>query len=165
MLDFVLIALAIVLMIGALVLIPLGIPGLWIMLAVLAVATLLGEVPVWLLALLLAAGASAELLEYVMVQRMSARYGGSRRAFWGALAGGITGVLIGVPVPVVGSLIGGVIGSFIGAAVMAYLETRRLRDAARVGWGAVLGLAASAAFKTALGIVILIVGTAALVWR
>lgn len=165
MLDYVLIALAILAMAGALLLIPVGIPGLWIMLGVLAVATVLGEVPVWLLAVLLAAGVTAEVLEYALVKRMSARYGGSNRAFWGALLGGLVGVFVGVPVPVVGSLIGGVLGSFAGATGVAYFESRKVKDAARVGWGAVLGLATSAAFKTALGIVILVVGTTALLWR
>ena len=31
------------------------------------------------------------------------RYGGSKRAGWGALAGGLIGAVVGVPVPIIGS--------------------------------------------------------------
>jgi len=42
------------------------------------------------------------------------------------------------------------------------VETRAAGSAARVGWGAVLGRAVSVALKSAVGIVILVVGGAAL---
>jgi hypothetical protein len=82
------------------------------------------------------------------------RYGGSHRAGWGALLGGLVGAVVGVPVPLIGSVIGGFIGSFAGAAVFEYTRVRRTGAAAGAGWGAVLGRAAAAAAKMALGIVI-----------
>ena len=82
------------------------------------------------------------------------RYGGSNRAGWGALVGGLTGAVVGVPVPVIGSVIGGFVGAFVGAALFEYTRARRSDVAARAGWGAVLGRAAAAAVKMAIGVVL-----------
>ncbi len=160
-----LIAAAFAIMAGALLLIPLGVPGLWIMIGVLAVAALLGEVSWALIAALVLLAGFAELLEFLVVKRFSSRYGGSNRAFWGAILGGFAGVFVGVPVPVLGPVIAGVLGSFVGAAIVALWETRRPGHAARVGWGVVLGRAFAAAIKTATGVAILAAGITALVFR
>src|SRR5438046_509471 len=80
------------------------------------------------------------------------RYGGSRRAGWGALVGGLVGAAIGVPVPIVGSVIGAFVGSFAGAALFEYTRSARAGVAVSAGWGAVLGRAAAAAVKIALGL-------------
>lgn len=153
---------AVVLMGAALLLVPLGLPGTWIMLAVVAAGAVAGEVG-WAtvvgLGLLLAA---AEAAEFFLVKAAAERHGGSPSAFWGAVAGGILGVVVGAPVPVVGSLVAGVAGTFVGAFAVSLWRTRKARSAARVGWGAVLGRAASAAVKTAAGIVVLVVGAGAL---
>lgn len=156
---------AFVVMAGALLLIPLGVPGLWIMIAVLAVAAWLGEVSWPLIVALVLLAAFAELLEFLIVKRFSSRYGGSDRAFWGAIVGGFAGIFVGVPIPVVGPVIAGVLGSFVGAAAVALWETRRPGHAARVGWGAVLGRAFAAAVKTAAGVAILAAGITALILR
>ena len=162
-----LLALAIVGMIVALVLIPLGLPGLWIMIGILAVATFADEVSPIILVLLVVVALLAELAEWAIVARTSARWGGSRKAFWGAIAGGLVGILVGLPVPlpILGPLIAGLLGTFVGAAAVTLWETRALRSAGRVGCGAVLGRAFAAATKTAAGVVILVTGVAALILR
>lgn len=133
--------LALAIMAIALILIPIGVPGTWIMIAVLAVATYFGEVGVAVLAGLTAIAAAAEVIEFFLVRSLSTRYGGSSRAFWGALIGGVVGVLVGVPVPVIGSIIAGVLGSFLGAAAVTIWETRQIGQATRVGWGVKIGRA------------------------
>lgn len=149
---------AVVVMTGGLLVIPLGVPGLWVMVAALVAAVLLGAPVGWGTVLALAVVAAvAELAEFVAVKVASDRYGGSNRAFWGAIAGGIVGVLVGTPVPVVGSLVGLLVGTFGGAVAVACLDSRDAGDAVRVGWGAVLGRAAAAAAKTAAGLAILAV--------
>lgn len=145
-----------------LVLVPLGLPGTWLMLLVVATGAVAGEVGLWTLAGLLLLVAAAETAEFFMVKALSERYGGSNRAFWGALAGGLIGVVVGAPVPVAGSLVAGVLGTFAGATAVAFWETREARSAARVGWGAVLGRAGAAAVKVAAGVVVLAVGGTAL---
>jgi uncharacterized protein len=154
--------LGIVIMVVALMLTPLGVPGLWIMVAVLAGGVWLGEVGWLILGFCVVVAAAAELIEYAILDRMNVRYGGSRLAFWGAIAGGIAGVLIGLPVPIVGSVIAGFIGSFAGAAAATLYQTRHVESAARVGWGTLLGRMWAAGAKVAAGFVILVVGSAAL---
>jgi uncharacterized protein YqgC (DUF456 family) len=66
--------------------------------------------------------------------------------------------MIGVPVAIIGSVIGAFIGSFLGAALFEYSYSRHAGVATRAGWGAVLGRAAGAAVKIALGVVIAVVG-------
>lgn len=158
----VLAVLGIAAMFVCLLLVPLGIPGVWLMLGVLAVGAITGEVDPALLAALVGVAALAEAGEYLLVKRLSGRYGGSSRAFWGAILGGIAGAVMGVPLPLAGSLAGAFLGSFAGALLVALWETRRLREAARVGWGAVLGRVGATALKTAAGLGILIAGGVAL---
>lgn len=149
----------------ALVLIPLGLPGTWIMIAVLAAATYVGEIGLGVLVVLTVIAVAAELVEYLLVRSLSARYGGTRLAFWGALIGGLVGVLLGAPVPVLGSVVAGVLGSFLGAAAATLWETRRIAHATRVGWAVVLARILAVAAKMAAGIVILVSGATALLVR
>ena len=154
--------LAILVMVAALFATPLGLPGNWIMIAVLAAGAFFGRVgaPVLVSAALLAG--AAEVVEFMLVRRLSLQYGGSRKAFWGAIAGGVIGVILGFPVPVVGSIVAGFLGSFLGAGLVTLVETRKLDSARRVGWGVVLGRMWAAAVKTAAGVAILVLGAAAL---
>jgi hypothetical protein len=162
-----LLALAVVIMVIALLLIPLGLPGLWVMIGVLTLAVAGNEVSPWILLVLIVVAVLAELAEWAIVARTSARWGGSRKAFWGAIAGGLVGILLGLPVPlpILGPLLAGLLGTFAGAAAVTLWETRAMRSAGRVGCGAVLGRAFAAAAKTAAGVVILVAGAAALILR
>ena len=162
-----LLALAVVIMVVALLLIPLGLPGLWVMIVVLTLAVAGNEVSPWILLILIVVAVLAELAEWAIVARTSARWGGSRKAFWGAIAGGLAGILLGLPVPlpILGPLLAGLLGTFAGAAAVTLWETRAMRSAGRVGCGAVLGRAFAAAAKTAAGVVILVAGAAALILR
>jgi uncharacterized protein YqgC (DUF456 family) len=153
----------ILIMIVALFMIPLGLPGLWIMIAVAAVGAILGEVGVLTLLACLIIATIAELIEFFLVRRLTRQYGGSRKAFWGALVGGFVGVLVGTPIPIIGSVIAGILGSFAGAALVTYAETKELLAAHRVGWGAVIGRMLTAVAKTAAGIAILVIAAAGLI--
>lgn len=146
----------------ALFLTPLGIPGLWIMVGVLAIGAMLGDVGVLILLACLGLAFAAEILEFFIVQKLNVRYGGSRLAFWGAIFGGVIGVIVGMPIPVIGSLIAGFLGSFAGAMAATLYETKRFDSAARVGWGVLIGRMWAAATKVGAGIVIFVLGSAAL---
>src|SRR3954467_1486916 len=142
---------------AGLVLIPFGLPGLWlIVLAIIGYGWLsdFQTTSAWFLILVIALALGGELIEAWIGFRFAQRYGGSRRAGWGALVGGLAGAIVGVPIPVIGSVIGGFVRGFVGAAVFEYSNARRSDVAARAGWGAVLGRAAAAAIKLGLGIVI-----------
>lgn len=165
MLEQVVLVLGVVAMGGAFLLTPLGLPGNWIMLAVVGAGVLFGQVGPWLFGGLLLAAAAAEAGEYLLVRRYSRRYGASSTAFWGAVAGGLVGAVVGAPVPVAGSLVAGVVGTFVGAAAVELWSTHEVRAAGRVGWGALLGRVTAAAVKTAAGVAILVAGGAALLVR
>jgi uncharacterized protein YqgC (DUF456 family) len=143
-----------------LALIPLGLPGLWVMvLGVIGYGWLTSfrTIGVATIAIVLGLALVGEILEAWVGFGLARRYGGSSRAGWGALVGGIVGAVIGVPVPIIGSVIGAFVGAFAGAAIFEYSWSRTPGTAVRAGWGAVLGRAAAAATKIALGIVIAVV--------
>ena len=161
--------LAIGLLIGlwviGLAMIPLGLPGLWVMVGgILTYGWLTGfrSVGVATIAIVLGLAFLGEIIENWIGFRYAKRYGGSTRSGWGALLGGLIGAVIGVPVAVIGSVIGAFVGSFIGAALFEYSYSRHAGVATRAGWGAVVGRAAGAAAKIALGLVIAVIGVFAL---
>lgn len=145
-----------------LVVVPFGLPGLWVMvlaLGVFGLATDFAAVGAGVILLAAALAAVGEILDLWLGFRFAARYGGSRRAGWGAVAGGLAGALVGVPLPVIGSLVGAFLGAFAGAAAAEYTSARRVGASVHAGWGAVLGRAAAAAVKVGLGLAIAVVGT------
>ena len=140
-----------------LLLIPFGLPGLWvILLGILGYGYLTDfqTIPVWFLGLAIGLCFLGELLESWIGFRFAKRYGGSSRAGWGALVGGLIGAIVGVPIPIIGSVIGGFVGAFLGAALFEYSRARHAEGSVKAGWGAVLGRAAAAAIKMALAIVL-----------
>jgi uncharacterized protein len=156
-------SLAIILLVAAsltgLVLIPLGLPGLWvILLGILGYGwmTDFRTMSAGFLIFAIVLAFLGEVFESWIGFRYATKYGGSRRAGWGALVGGLIGAVMGVPVPIIGSVIGGFVGAFIWAAVFEYSRERRSGVAARAGWGAVLGRAAAAAVKMAIGVVMVV---------
>lgn len=154
-----------VLMAVSILLIPVGLPGLWILAVLVGVGTLAGEVPAWAAVVSVLLAVAAEVAEYLVVHRMNVRYGGSSRAFWAAIAGGFAGVVVGVPIPVIGSVIGGFVGSFLGAAFVTFYELRDVAKAGRVGWGVLLARTVSVGLKVAAAVVILVIGGTAWILR
>jgi len=147
-----------------LVLVPLGLPGLWVMVAGVVGYGWLTDfrsVGVAMIALVLGLAFLGEGIEAWLGFRFARTFGGSRRSAWGALVGGIVGAAMGVPVPIVGSVVGAFLGSFAGAAVFEYSLSRAPETAVRAGWGAVVGRATAAAAKIALGVVIAVIAVLA----
>jgi len=145
-----------------LALVPLGLPGLWVMVAGVVGYGWLTDfrsVGVATIAVVLGLAFLGEIVEAWLGFRFARTFGGSRRSAWGALAGGIVGAVMGVPVPIIGSVIGAFLGSFTGAALLEFSLSRTPGTAVRAGWGAVVGRATAAAAKIALGIVIAVLGT------
>ena len=142
-----------------LVLVPLGLPGLWIMLgSVLAYWMAVPDGSVGLITLLVASAlvVVAEVLEFTIAGRYARKYGGSRRAGWGAMLGGV-----------VGSLVGAFAGAFAGAFVAELTVARAARGApVQVATGALIGRVVAAATKVAFGVaIVVLVLFAALVGR
>jgi len=143
---------AVLVMLGGLLAIPVGLPGLWLIVAVTLGLVLAGELG-WAPGLGVAvAAAVAEAAELLVVARLGRAYGGSRRAFWGAVVGGMLGLFVGVPVPIIGPVITAFFGTFLGAGAVTLLETRSVGRSARVGWGVVLARTAAVAMKVAVAV-------------
>ena len=140
-----------------LLLIPFGLPGTWVqVLGIVGYAWMTGFQAFGVTAIVIAIVLAiiAEVLEFTLGGKYAKRYGGSRRAGWGAILGGIAGALMGLPVPIVGSVIGAFVGAFVGAAVLEMTKKAEWRSAVRVGWGAFLGRLVAVAMKSGIGVAI-----------
>src|SRR6185295_6999314 len=141
----------------SLILIVLGLPGLWIMVASAVTYNLVvpGDPIGWVTLVIVGVLALvAELLEFSLTGRYARKYGGSRRAGWGAIIGSIVGAMVGVPVPIVGPVIGAFVGSFAGALIAELTGGSSAGDATRVAKGALIGRAVSTALKIGIGFTI-----------
>jgi uncharacterized protein YqgC (DUF456 family) len=141
----------------SLILIVLGLPGLWIMVATAVAYNLIvpGEPIGWFTLVGVAVLALvAELLEFSLTGRFARKYGGSRRAGWGAILGGIIGAMVGLPVPIIGSVIGAFVGSFLGALIAEFTGGSSAVDATRVAKGALIGRVVSTVLKIGIGFTI-----------
>jgi uncharacterized protein YqgC (DUF456 family) len=141
----------------SLVLIVLGLPGLWIMVASAVVYNMIvpGDPIGWVSLIAVAVLALiAELLEFSLTGRYARKYGGSRRAGWGAILGGIVGAMVGFPVPIVGPVIGAFVGSFAGALIAELTRGASAGDATRVAKGALIGRVVSTMLKIGIGFTI-----------
>jgi uncharacterized protein YqgC (DUF456 family) len=146
--------LAIVLLAG-LILVPLGLPGTWVILAAApAYNYLTGTEAVTGMSMiaLLVLAIVGEVIEFTLAARYTRLYGGSRRAGWGAIIGGLFGAIVGVPIPIIGSVIGAFVGSFLGALVAEWTRGTETRTATRVATGAFLGRVFATAAKVGIGV-------------
>jgi uncharacterized protein YqgC (DUF456 family) len=149
---------AVVLLVGVLllsmILIALGLPGLWVMIASAVVYNIVvGGNPIGWFTLICVGilALIAEIIEWTLSGKFARKYGGSRRAAWGAVIGGTLGAILGFPVPIVGPLIGAFVGSFVGALVGEVSSGSTRGAATRVAWGALVGRVAATAIKMAIG--------------
>jgi len=143
----------------ALFIIPIGLPGTWAMvIAAWAYNFLVDGDPVGTWTILGTAGLAliAEGLELSLAASFTRKYGGSRRAGWGAVIGGMIGAIVGIPVPLIGSVIGAFVGAFAGAWLAERSRGDAGGNATRVATGALIGRAAASALKVAIGMVMIV---------
>ncbi len=150
-------------MLACLVLIPLGLPGLWLIVVITVGLVLLGSLS-WTFGLIVAGVALiTEIAEFGVLKTFADTYGGSRKAFWAAVLGGMAGLFVGLPVPIIGPMVTAFLGTFIGAGLVTYVETLSLKTSAKVGWGMLFARTAAVALKIAVSVaVIATVGVALL---
>lgn len=146
--------------VAGLFLIPFGLPGTWLQVAALAAygwATKFETVGFVSIGFVVLLAVVAEVFEFMLGGRFARKYGGSRRAGWGAILGGLVGAFMGLPIPIIGSVIGAFLGAFIGAALLEMTKNPEMRGALRVGWGAFVGRLVAVAMKSAVGVAIMAV--------
>lgn len=143
-----------IVLILSLVLIALGLPGLWVMIAsavVYNVTTGTSAIGWFTLIAVTVLAIIAEFIEFTLSAKYARKFGGSRRAGWGAMIGGMAGAFMGVPVPIIGPLIGAFIGSFAGALIGELTVGSSGTASARVATGALIGRAVATAMKMGVG--------------
>src|SRR2546425_13058068 len=87
-----------------LLLVPLGLPGLWVMVGgIVGYGWFTGfrSVGVATIGAVLGLAFLGEIVEWWLGFRLTRTFGGSRRSAWGALVGGVGGAVLGVPGPLV----------------------------------------------------------------
>ncbi len=150
------------------VLIPLGVPGQFVIVAATLLFTLVFGSAVlswWVFWVVLGLALLAELLEAGAGLAGAKRASGSLRASVGALIGGIAGAVLGSFVlPVIGSLIGAFVGTFAGAFVFEIHRTRQLEGAAHVARAAVVARLLGSMAKTMIAVCMIALITVALVY-
>lgn len=147
--------LLIVAIVLGLLMIPFGMPGTLVIFGGVLCYYLLmpgGAIGLTTVILIGAMMVVAEVLEWILAGRFAKKYGGSKRAGWGAIVGGMVGAILGVPVPIVGSIIGAFVGAFAGAFVFEWTGGAKTGAATRVAWGAFLGRVIAAFIKVAIGL-------------
>lgn len=130
----------------------LGMPGVWILIALAVGIDLIDgwwleapQRPTFSIGVLVAAvllAAAGELVEFLASAVGASRGGASRRGIVGSLLGALLGALAGtllIPVPVVGTLAGAVAGSFLGAVLGEIAAGRTARGSIRPATGAAIG--------------------------
>lgn len=165
---------------GCLVLVILGLPGTWLMIAMAAGLEMVDENWLaagktqsfgwWAIGTSAVLALAGEVLETWAAAAGLAAGGGSRRGMWGAIAGGLVGglLLTGlVPIPVVGTVLGAALGAFGGAFAGEFTAEQGLGtgDSMRAAAGAAVGRIAGTFGKTIVAIVIWVVLTVALFWN
>ena len=146
--------------------VPLGFPGTFFMVvAAIAFDAFLSTGIGWVaIGIALALAVVAEVFEWTLSARYARKYGGSKRAGWGAIIGGFLGAFAGIPVPVIGSMIGAFAGAFLGALIAEYTQpTSDASSATRVATGALIGKAVATAMKLAIAFTIALTLTFSLI--
>jgi uncharacterized protein len=142
-----------------------ALPGLWIM-----VAATLGYA--WLThfaylgwgawAAVLGVVACAEATEFLASSTGAKKAGGSKRAMLGAVVGAVLGgILLSIPVPIVGTIVGVCVGAFAGAAGVELLIHGEAEKSTRVGFGAAKGALAGILIKLTFGVLVILL----VAWR
>ena len=100
----------------------------------------------------------AEIADFAVGMAGAAKFGASRRGFWGFLVGGLIGASLLAPFLLgLGIIVGALFGGFLGMTVLELLQRRRLKPSLRAAWGAVLGRAAGTIVKGLFALIMVII--------
>jgi hypothetical protein len=145
---------------AGIVLVPLGLPGTFVILAGALFHNLIHgsmALSVKVLAILLGLAIIGEILEYALGVSMATKRGASRQAAFGGIIGGIVGAFAGVPVFLIGPVIGLFIGVFAGAFLVELYVKQNAAEAFRSAMGAFYGRLGAVAVKTLIGVTMVII--------
>ncbi len=144
---------------AGLMMIPLGLPGTFVVVAGSGLAGLMTgweviSVP-WVF-LFLGLAVLGELLDLGVSALGVKSLGASGKSMTGALVGSIVGAIVGTPLPVVGNVAGAFVGGFLGALLVELAITEDIRQALKSGFGAFLGKVFGSLLKVAIGVMMIV---------
>ena len=136
--------------------IPFGLPGTWIIAAAALGYRIMvpdGGVGYFTVGVMVVLAIISAIIEMTLSASYAKKYGGSRRAGWGAIIGGMVGAIIGIPIPVIGSVIGAFAGAFVGAFVFEMTKGTEVAGSTKVATGAMIGRGVGAVANVMIGVV------------
>ncbi len=149
------IILFLILSLAGLIVIPVGIPGTFIIVASSGLVGLLtgGEVVnLSLFFIFLGLAIFGEVGDYLFSVASGKRYGANKYSLLGSFIGAIVGSILGLPLPIIGNLIGAFLGAFAGAFITEFFLGRDLFQAMRSGIGVLLGKIFGSIIKVSIGV-------------
>ncbi|MFQ6104863.1 MAG: DUF456 family protein [Candidatus Glassbacteria bacterium] len=148
-------------LLAGLILIPIGLPGSWLVLAsafLFAALTGFEDLTRNVLLLLLSLAVLGEVMELLLGLFVAKRYGATKLGLWGAFFGGLFGGIAGTAAfPLIGSLVGAMLGAFIGAFLMECLNEVRTEVRLRAGFGALIGRVVAITMKLGIALVMVFI--------
>lgn len=154
--DYVVLALYILISLAGLVSLVFGLPGTFFILGASVLYGWYGgfsDITVSVIIILVVLALAGELIEFLLGILGSKKYESSNRAIVGSIIFGIIGAVMGAPFFFgIGAVIGAFAGAFAGAILMELSQGKKMDEAIKSGWGAFLGRVAGTISKGALGI-------------
>jgi hypothetical protein len=154
--DYVLLALYILVSLAGLISLIFGLPGTFIILGASVLYGWYGgfsEITVRVIIILVVLALAGELIEFLLGILGSKKYESSNKAIVGSIIFGIIGAVMGAPFFFgIGAVIGAFAGAFAGAILMELSQGKKMDEAIKSGWGAFLGRVAGTISKGAVGI-------------
>lgn len=151
----------VLLLLIGLLLVPLGLPGAWLMVVVAFVYSLLtdfqaGQNDLWVLVVVVILALIGELLEFGIGVLGSKKLKVSNRAIIFSLIGGFIGAVVGFPIILIGSLIGLFVGAFLGAFIYEIFEQKNLAKALKSSIACFFSRVTAMFFKTGIAFAIVV---------
>jgi uncharacterized protein YqgC (DUF456 family) len=160
-LSVLLIGLLVVFCLLGIVLVPLGLPGTFVICAAAlfyGLATGFAEITLKTVILLLGAALFAEGIEALAGIAGAKRYGSGNWAVAASIAGGIAGAVAGAPLFFgAGSIPGALAGAFAAAFAVELLGGKSSGEAFRAGWGTFVGRLAGTIVKGAVAVAMTVI--------
>ena len=164
---------------GCVLLVALGLPGIWVMLGLSAILEFadqlylpVGQTQTFSWKILIACIALAllgEVLEFLAGALGAKKAGSSKRGMVGAVIGGLIGAILGtsIPIPIFGTLVGAILGTFCGALLgeMSRKEARTASESLKPALGATIGRLLGTLIKIPVALTIWITLCVAVFWK
>lgn len=145
---------SLLLALGAVLLIPFGLPGNWLLVAAgfCGLPLGFGWRPILLLG---AAAAFAEIVELLSTTKLTKKAGAGKAGMWGSFLGAIGGAILFtplIPIPILGTLLGSGLGAMAGAILFEWtFSGKDQQELLTLGFGALVGVLLGRTLKVAIG--------------